>query len=457
MYSVISGNKDDKFVLHPGTGWLTTAKSLDHEERSQYKLVVVATDLTNRISRVQVIINVINVNDNIPRFSNIAKKTGIIEGSALVYVSIGSPVITIDVTDADKMDILRYSISDPRASSYFTITSKGEIKTKKVLTDLETPFLFKVSVRDSEKPVNTASAIARLVLLKYQLNQGKHQATVLESASIGSQVTILNPVNPIKNAQYSIQSPLETFFRIDPKSGTVTVKKSLDFETSKVHHFIAQVQNSENRKDYTNIDVTVRVLDANDNKPEFTMKKTKGLYYARINLNAVPDTFVYQLNASDNDTGSNGEVRYRMDKDRENFFQVDPRTGSIKTKGRNLLMLPWYNLTVAAYDLGQPSLTSQVTVNVQVGGFSPMFDKKEYVFHVNENTRRGMAVGSVTARSFTGVKLWYSIVQGTFFSFFFLSFLLFFFCALLTFLLYTVISRKTGEDFVACCTLHAAR
>jgi hypothetical protein len=410
MYSIASGNNGQKFELHPGTGWLTTATSLDHEEQSQYILIVMATDLTNRMSRGRVIINVINVNDNEPKFLKI--ENGIIEGSALMEVSIGSPVMSIVATDDDRLDVLRYGISDPTAARYFEITSGGIVKSKKILRDLETPFVFKVGVRDNGNPVHTAFAIARLVLLKYQLQQGKHRATVMESASIGSQVTILNAANPIKNARYSIESPLETFFKIDSNSGTVMVKKALDYETSKVHSFIAQVQNSANRKEYTNIDVTVYVSDANDNKPVFNMNKTKGLYHARINLNAIPDTMVYQLSAIDKDTGSNGQVRFRMVKDRDNFFKVDPRSGAMTTRGRNLLLLPWYNLTVAAFDLGQPSLISYATVNVQVGGFTPMFDKKEYVFYVDENTQRGITVGSVTAKSFTGVKLWYSIVQG---------------------------------------------
>lgn len=407
MYSIISGNEENKFNLHPGNGRVTVLKLLDYEEKSQYVINVMATDLTNRIGKTTAVINVDNVNDNFPQFVNI--KSGFIEGSTLAEVSIGSNVMSVKAVDADKNDRLSYSIDDVENAKYFQILPDGMVRTKRILRSLSTPVIFKVGVRDNGKPANTAFAVARLVLLRYQLQQAEHQVKISESLPIGSEVTTLRPSIHVNNAQYSIVSPLGTSFQIDKMSGIVRIKRVLDYETRQLHRFVAKVQNSLDERDYTNIDVLVNVLDANDNHPNFTMSKTDGLYLAHVNINPNPNTVIFTLNATDIDSEEEGKVRYRMVNDRDGFFVVHPLTGVITTRGRNLLLLAWYNITVAAYDMGKPSLETKALVNVRTGSYQPLFEKSGYEFYVDENTQRGVTVGEVKAKSFSGALLWYSI------------------------------------------------
>lgn len=412
MYYIVSNNYDNKFNLHPGNGQLTVTTALDYEEKPQYVIKVMATDLKNRISKVDAVVDVVNINDNFPMFENI--KNGFIEGSTLADVSIGSIVMSVKALDADKSDRLMYSIDDIENSKYFEILPDGSVRTKKVIRSLSTPVVFKVGVRDSGRPPNTAFALARLVLLRYQLQQTEHKVKVSEDLNIGSQVTQLRPAIHVNNAQYSIVSPLDISFQIDSLSGIVSIKRKLDYEMVQEHRFIAKVQNSLDDRDYTNIDVVVYVQDANDNRPKFTMNKTDGLYLALVNNNANPGTVVFTLNASDIDSQENGQVRYRIGYDRDRLFKVDSETGVISTRDRSLY-LAWYNITVAAHDLGKPPLETKTVINVKTGRYPPLFEKSEYEFYVDENTQSGVTVGEVRAKSFSGAILWYSIKGGLIF------------------------------------------
>lgn len=402
----MSGNHDNKFKLHPGNGQLTATTALDYEEQSQYVISVMATDLKKRISKVDAVVNVLNVNDNFPMFANI--KDGYIEGSTLADVSIGSSVMSVKALDADQGDKLMYAIDDTEMAKYFEILPDGTVKTKQVIRSLSTPVVFKVGVRDNGRPPNTAFALVRLVLLRYQLLQTEIKVKVSENIAIGSRVTQIRPAIHVNNAKYSIVSPLKTSFRIDSLSGIVSVQHKLDYERIQQHQFIVKVQNSLDDRDYTNIDVVVHVLDANDNRPKFTMNKTDGLFLALVNNNANPGTVVFKLNATDIDSQENGHVRYRIDFDRDRLFQVDSETGVISTRDRSLY-LAWYNITVAAYDLGKPSLETKAIINVKTGRYPPMFMESEYEFYLDENTQSGVTVGEVRAKSFSGAILWYSI------------------------------------------------
>ncbi|KAI0226932.1 Protocadherin Fat 4, partial [Lamellibrachia satsuma] len=97
-YTISSGNRHGYFEINSETGLVTTAKSLDREKRRQYKLNITATDLGTppRSNSIMITINVIDVNDNAPRFSTMSVLRRVAEG-----VDIGTEVVTINATDLD--------------------------------------------------------------------------------------------------------------------------------------------------------------------------------------------------------------------------------------------------------------------------------------------------------------------------------------------------------------------
>ena len=141
-------------------------------------------------------------------------------------------------------DTLSFSIQEAPARSYFTIDKSGLVRSRVLLHKLKNPFTFTVDVSDNGEPPLTSSATVRLVLLKYQMNQRDHTATVREDAQLRSLVTTVNSATRIQNARFSIVSPRETPFSINSRNGSIYVKQKLDYESKKSHNLIVQVSKS---------------------------------------------------------------------------------------------------------------------------------------------------------------------------------------------------------------------
>lgn len=75
--------------------------------------------------------------------------------------------------------------------------------------------------------------------------------------------------------------------------------------------------------------VFVKVLDKNDNYPQFSTLE----YAHTIKENVVVGTFVLQVSASDIDEGENAHITYSLGNDTDGLFQVDSQSGNITTNG----------------------------------------------------------------------------------------------------------------------------
>ncbi|KAK9398936.1 protocadherin Fat 1 [Crotalus adamanteus] len=132
-YSIVSGNEHGKFSIDSKTGGIFIIGSLDYEISPEHFLMVEATDggTPSLSDLVTVNINITDINDNTPAFSQ-DTYTAVISEDAEVEQS----VITILAADADGPlnNCIRYSIIDGNQGNPFTIdTTLGEIKVAKPL------------------------------------------------------------------------------------------------------------------------------------------------------------------------------------------------------------------------------------------------------------------------------------------------------------------------------------
>ena len=299
-YKILNGNEREDFHLQAETGLITTTTPLDYETAAHYELVVMAIDSSNRMNYVKVVVHVDNVNDNEPYFVGI--RGGVIEGQILADAITNSHVMWVKARDRDTSDIITYKILDKRAASYFHINPNGRLRTKKALTGLQSPYVFKIEASDNGVPFKKALTSVRLALLKYYTKQKELQVNVPEDVKQDATIIKIKDSAGIKNARFSIIFPVGSPFHINEETGSVGSSRPLDFETTQNYTIIVQVQNSMNLNDYTNIDVVINILDVNDNSPAFSMEKNQGLYLCKVNRNPVPGTVVYTLTASDRDS-----------------------------------------------------------------------------------------------------------------------------------------------------------
>ena len=408
-YKILNGNQNEDFHLRPETGLITTTKPLDYETVAYYELVVMAIDSSNRMNYVKVAVFVNNVNDNEPYF--VAIRSGAIEGQILTDAIAGSHVMWVKARDRDTSDVITYRILDELAATYFHIDADGRLITKKTLAGLYSPYVFRIEAVDNGIPPKSAFTSVRIVFLKYHTQQKELQVSASEDVKQDAVIIKVKDSAGIKNPRFSIISPVGTPFRISEKTGAIGTLRPLDFETTQNYTIILQVQSSKDLNDYTNIDVVIDILDVNDNSPAFTMNKTEGLYLAKVNRNPVQGTVVYKLTASDRD--SRAHLRYSLiSRDNNGLFEVKAENGNVKTRGQQVLMAAFYNVTVRVSDSETPSRHVTALLHVKVGEYPPVFGKEEYVFTIEENTRKGYTIGYIKARSYSGASLSYTIVHG---------------------------------------------
>ncbi|MGH0125783.1 UNVERIFIED_CONTAM: hypothetical protein FKN15_051024 [Acipenser sinensis] len=145
-------------------------------------------------------------------------------------------------------------------------------------------------------------------------------------------------------------------FLMDPDSGLVQSQRLLQsFE-----HFNLTVVGTDRGRPplWGTTSLQIDVIDVNDNRPVFVRPANGTIMH--ILEEQPPGLVVYEVFATDRDEGVNGEVQYSFlqtgagNKDWENF-SIDPVSGVITTAVRlDREKQALHNLIIVAYDLGQP-------------------------------------------------------------------------------------------------------
>lgn len=214
-----------------------------------------------------------------------------------------------------------------------------------------------------------------------QFSAGFRHHELLETALLGS--TLASPTAtdrdspPFSVVRYSLQGNGDDadFFRlrVDRKSdGSADVRlvlvKPLDRETHDVHQLVIVAYDGGEPSHTGTADVTIVVVDANDNRPTFE----RPVYEATVTENASPMTSVVRIVAHDADSGLNGKVKYQLSSASVqagygNFLTVDDVTGEIFVTGLlDRERTPVCHVTITATDCGIEPLTSEVTVVIRV-------------------------------------------------------------------------------------------
>ncbi|CAG9854997.1 unnamed protein product, partial [Phyllotreta striolata] len=189
-------------------------------------------------------------------------------------------------------------------------------------------------------------------------------------------------------------NPYGGLFKVDAKSGDLTVARRLDYETSQRQSLVITATDSGVPPLAANLTVMVEVQDVNDNAPVFERKE----YSLRIVESAAVNTQLLQLTAIDADSGNNARLTYRLIAANatdapDAAFGVFPATGWLYLRAPlDRERRDRYRLTVAASDNGVPSATATALVLVQVldaNDNDPVFAGDSYEFAIEENLRRG--------------------------------------------------------------------
>ncbi|XP_015235716.1 PREDICTED: protocadherin alpha-3-like, partial [Cyprinodon variegatus] len=186
----------------------------------------------------------------------------------------------------------------------------------------------------------------------------------------------------------------------DGKIPILIVQKSLDRETAKRHSLVLTAVDGGKPPKTGSMNIQIDILDVNDNVPSFS----SDAYSVTLRENALPGTKVIQVNATDLDDGSNGEVFYSLGKSMNqhilNLFDINPKTGEITVKGLiDYEERDKYELEIEASDKGFAPLTSEKSVNIKiidVNDNAPEIEVTSFSSSIPEDSRPGTTVALIS-------------------------------------------------------------
>ncbi|XP_014067908.2 protocadherin gamma-C5-like [Salmo salar] len=151
------------------------------------------------------------------------------------------------------------------------------------------------------------------------------------------------------------------------KAPELVLEKPLDREKQAVHQLLLTALDGGNPVRSGTSQITITVLDVNDNFPVFE----KALYKVSINENSPKGTFMVKLKAIDIDDVQNGKVKYSFGERTPNavlsIFDIDSDTGEIFLKGElDFENAATYEIDISAKDNGTPEMEGQCSVQVEV-------------------------------------------------------------------------------------------
>ncbi|XP_013861891.1 protocadherin-11 X-linked isoform X2 [Austrofundulus limnaeus] len=428
--SQVSFSTKRHFAINSSTGLITVKQPLDREVTPVHKLIVLASDGSSSPSRATVIVNVTDVNDNVPSIDtryiiNLVNGTVLLSENAPLNTKIA--LITVTDKDADLYGkVACYTDHDVPFRLKPVFNDQFLLETAAPL-DYETTREYAIKIVASDRgtpPLNTSAMV--LIKIKDENDnspifpQPEIQLSIPENNDPSTQLIKISATDADSghNAEiiYTLGPDAPDGFNVDRQSGILSVGKRLDREKHERYSFTVIARDNGSTPLQSNVTVRLIVQDLNDNSPAFTHPEYN--FYVPENLPLYGT--VGLITVTDSDAGDNAVITLSILNGKDNFI-IDPQTGVIKpniTFDRE--QQSSYTFMVKAVDGGQPPSTSyaKVTINVvDVNDNRPVFviPSSNYSYDLVRTTTNP---GSVVTRVFaidndTGMnaELHYSIIS----------------------------------------------
>uniref|UniRef100_A0A8D0HJY6 FAT atypical cadherin 1 n=1 Tax=Sphenodon punctatus TaxID=8508 RepID=A0A8D0HJY6_SPHPU len=435
-YSLLD-NGDGNFDVDKLSGAIRIVQRLDFERKQVYNLTVRAKDKGKPISlssTCYVEVEVVDVNENLhmPRFSSFVDKGFVKEDAPK-----GTSVMTVSAYDEDtgRDGEIRYSIRDGSGVGVFRIDEeKGIIETTDLL-DRETTSNYWLTVYATDQGVVPLSSFIEIYIEIADVNDNAPQTTepiyypeVMENSPKDVAVIQIEAFDPDSSSSdkltYKITSGNpQGFFSMNAKTGLITTtSRKLDREQQAEHILEVTVTDNGIPAKSTIARVIVKVLDENDNKPQFLQK----FYKIRLPERDRPERErtakrepIYRVIAADKDEGPNAEISYSIeDGDEHGKFFIEPKTGVVSSK--KFSGAGEYDiLSIKAVDNGRPQKSSTTRLHIEwiskpVPPLEPIvFEESFFSFTVMESDPVAHMIGVIGVEPL-GTPLWFDIAGGNY-------------------------------------------
>ncbi|XP_076298680.1 FAT atypical cadherin kugelei isoform X2 [Lasioglossum baleicum] len=334
-------------------------------------------------------------------------------------VKVGTSLVRLRARDKD-LDYngkLVFCISGGDRDSVFGVDpDTGDLNVIGYLDrERESEYFLNISVYDLGKPQKSTSKMLPVTILDVNDNAPKFEKSlasfrISETALNGTNVWRANATDADlgENARVTYSLATETNdFRVDPVTGVLSVFGRLDRERQEIYELRIRAQDNGGKGTdmpplYSDALVRVTVDDVNDNAPTFALSS----YTVKVREDVPVWTVVAVVDATDPDEGAGGDIEYFLSDamESEGYFKVDKVSGTIRTtQSLDFEERQVHTLTIVAKDRGEPSLTAETMVIIEVVDVNenlhpPVFDDFVVSASVFENQPVGTLVATVRAK-----------------------------------------------------------
>lgn len=386
FYKVIRGER--YFNIDNQGNILTATPDLDREKKANYEIVVEAIDgqglKSQESGTVTVSIALIDINDNSPTFTRDSFSFEVPENIAL-----SGEAGRVEVKDIDEPQNrnTKYSFVRGNHQSTFQIianpfTNEGIVKPTKPL-DFETTPFYQFTIEATDTDINPAyskmkgsKSLASLTIKVIDVDEppvfkpSSYKFEVQEGSDINKTIGFVSAYDPDqakRPIRYSILK--SNHFKIT-NTGYISATHKLDREEQAWHNITVIANELEKGRIVprleTHAQVYIKVLDINDNAPEFAQP-----YEPRVCENAAAGQVIISISAVDKDeTPPNVKFTYSLVSEHSNFSLIDnhDNTANITVKNGlfNRELVKVHYLPIIISDNGAPRQSSTSTLTIQV-------------------------------------------------------------------------------------------
>ncbi|XP_047434431.1 protocadherin-23 [Mugil cephalus] len=410
LYSLSDGfDRQDQhplFQIHPHTGELCVSEDIDRDTgQTVHDILIKAEDPGGLSTQTYVHIEIEDLNDNAPVF-NPEEYTVSISSHAQP----GTEIVSVIATDRDsgRFGQVTYDILPGDMSSLFALDKQtGMLFLTSTLTHLgEAVVKLSVMARDGDgltsvRPAQVTINVLRSAQAPAVFQRSRYTFTVPEDAPLETSVGTVEAIDPtaaVESVSYRISSgDPQGLFSVHPKSGLISNVKPLDHESQPYALLVLQSYTDASPV-YSTTQVNITIADVNDNAPVFPKRSDT----VTVSQNTVPGTVLFIAHAHDYDSGANGRLQYYLESSTNGTFVVDLNLGTV-TLNQSLQTdhQHRYSLEIVAKDEGEPSLSSTLTLTVNVDRTAAedglAFETLVYQVEIGEGYRKDSRVIQVRA------------------------------------------------------------
>ncbi|XP_017456867.1 cadherin-8 isoform X3 [Rattus norvegicus] len=395
VYSILEGQP--YFSIEPETAIIKTAlPNMDREAKEEYLVVIQAKDMGGHSGGLSgtttLTVTLTDVNDNPPKFAQSLYHFSVPED-----VVLGTAIGRVKANDQDIGENAQssYDIIDGDGTALFEITSDaqaqdGVIRLRKPL-DFETKKSYTLKVEAANIHIDPRfsgrgpfkdTATVKIVVEDADeppvFSSPTYLLEVHENAALNSvigQVTARDPDITSSPIRFSIDrhTDLERQFNINADDGKITLATPLDRELSVWHNISIIATEIRNHSQISRVPVAIKVLDVNDNAPEFASE-----YEAFLCENGKPGQVIQTVSAMDKDDPKNGHFflysllpemvnnpNFTIKKNEDNSLSILAKHNGFNRQKQEVYLLP-----IVISDSGNPPLSSTSTLTIRVCGCS---------------------------------------------------------------------------------------